>query len=98
MEMKEELKTLLKEFDSPMSPAAASNTLYGTATHFPVSRQIIDSWKDELLVILDADGPLKDNKALWCRELMLTDKGREACGLPRAIVTPIKRQSKTLFD
>jgi len=99
--MKADELDLLKQFDSPQVVSDACRTVHGQPMHFAVPAAIKDAVKDGLLTILDPDGPIVDGKATYSRFLMLTEKGREACGLQR--VEPVKAKpkktvAKSLFD
>lgn len=100
--MKPEVLRLLKEFDGPQVVNRACLEVFGQNMHFAVPAMLKQAVADGLLMILDLDGPITDGKATYSRDLMLTDKGREACGLPKVVVDatiekPKKSVAKTLF-
>lgn len=80
--MTPEEKRLLSAFDSPLPVESASRIAFGQSRHFAVPTMVKDAEKAGLIQIMDPDGPLKDTSGIYSRELMLTDKGREAVGLP----------------
>lgn len=99
--MKPDEMNLLKQFDSPQVVSDACRNVHGQPMHFAVPVTIRDAVKDGLLTILDPDGPIVDGKGAYSRFLMLTEKGRDACGLQRvepAKQKPKKAVSKSLFD
>lgn len=82
--MNEELKRLLCEFEMSQVVEAACRETFGQSRHFAVPAMVKGAVRDGLLQVMDTDGPIVDSPAVYCRFLMLTDAGRNACGLQRA--------------
>jgi len=93
-----EPKTLLSNFDSPQLVEVACRETFGQSRHFAVPAMIKGAVKDGLLEVRDTDGEVVDSPKIYCREMILTDAGRDFCGLKRLEKVPVKAKAKTLFD
>lgn len=97
--MTPELKTLLLEFDSPQIAGVACNAVYGQCKHFAVPGMIRDACKAGLIRCVNPEEKIVDNAAFYHLDLVLTDPGRVAVGLPPVVrdVPAKKKPAKTLF-
>ena len=95
-----EFKQLLKHFDSPQIVEAACRQQWGQSRHFACIAMIKDAVKRGFLEVLDPDGEVVDSVKTYSRDMMLTDAGREFCGLPKVARTVEKKPKPqaTLFD
>ena len=88
---------LLKCFDASQIVESACRQVFGQSRHFAVPGMCKDAVAKGYLEAIDGDGDIIDNVRTYGRDLILTDKGREFCGLPKVNVKP-KAAAKTLFD
>lgn len=94
----DEMKAILTQFDTPMPVATASLNTYGQVRHFAVPGLIADAYAEGYLVDVDGHGKVVNSDKVYTRDLMLTDKGREFCGLDLMAVPVVKPKARTLFD
>ena len=77
-----ELKRVLECFDMPQVCEAACRMAFGQSRHFAFPSMIKGAFQDGYLESRDDEQGVSDSVRVYCRFLVLTDKGREFCGLP----------------
>ncbi len=97
--MTDELRDLLIEFDSPMPVASVTYNLHGQVKYFPVPGLLSGAANDGLIKSVIEDEKVVNSDRVYGMDLVLTDKGRIACGLPPVQSDkPKPKKAATLFD
>ena len=96
-----ELKTFIALFEDPIPIASANQNKFGFVKHPMTATWVRQAIELKLLDFWNDDGsPVVDSNKLYGREMLMTAKGRDICGLPPLVKDLPKKFTKerTLFE
>ncbi len=99
--MDAELTRLLKEFDLPQFVQVACQEVFKQTKRLGIPEVIVSAVKDGLLIPVDGDKPVVGSIEIYKRDMVLTELGRDAVGLPRATLGTVSKKTavqKGLFE